>query len=1143
MKKDGSSLVRRQLDFREKILTKTTFYIDIREDDLKKRISRRIRDLGGQVEGFLSKDVHILLTDSNNTSQKIGPSASLTPSPDPETKITVPLSRGKALLLKATKQSSSCQQSAQGADIVQNALNLGVKVEKAKDFLKSTHKYAQKLKQVKALQSDSIDGITPLQWKNSDKENFSVLKVEDDRKVFRPFLKHFKDSFPKIRYNDDLASPFDKGVMLCRTVENKTKNRYSTKGKSTVAKGKGGFCEACDYWYRCSLREHLNSMKHQKFVQTNKNFIELDQIINKMPNIKDFMSKFNLDYERSAEIKPNLVLTEKLATKPSTEGCGVDNCKITVETCEIPMEMSASPRCVPVNHDKESVLSNCEIVVSPVPELGNIKCDGDMSMEVDVSTSKYPFDECSRDSGTGPEIQEDISIPCDFIQTVCSNRDTGHITDEDSAFQHDQTSNTIPGSEITTGSVLPNSTLSQSMGSFIGPSIDSDNAVFLDLTVKKNNIPVQEVTSNVRKKLSAIVIADNNGAQSEGCHINHFNIENKENIDNSVREPSSFSFAGVDSLLLTSPAGHNTSPKLAASGVKLDFANIAAGWMKDMSQTPGQQNPETSTTSCKKKRSTKKSKKHSSMSKRKKKLKKKSEVSKESGWPFSLFSTNPNESSESDLELPQLPVMNSNLAKQRLIEKERKLQSSPIQFCSRQMQDQRTSSTCTKKRVNHHHRKSLGIKRLSNSPSFSLSEGLRNIQTKMPQYFSDKLPCSVTPTHIPMVLDSEPPQLSHFRCIEVQQKARPQSCPVLSPMPSSNTVYAQDESLSSRVLDSQSSWQVDSYSQTLPYMQSLDSSQIQGTPKGSKLESENFRTPTNQELDDSGTEEYYNTPTDQVSLLQCDTKNSPLVCKQNVHKKFGTPQQCDNQLSEYDSDTEAYMPYSPECPVLELEQQDSSQATIIPLLCEGGHAAKIYSDKSDSFDKNDAKDGLERQASNTHIGMSNCTNTFTYKTGSEVKSCSELSFSVDSILSGRTGKKRTLSVNGDSEGGLASPSSALYINKDVIEQPMQELQDFTPTTEKKKRKRKRHVSKKDKGAGCQYYACPQEGTKIKLCRVIVTPMEQKNNLKTFWKVTKAGSCRLVFSAEKNKGNNDSKVRKRDSSDDQVQGSKRRKLVY
>ncbi|OWF34804.1 Protein DBF4-like A [Mizuhopecten yessoensis] len=99
MKKDGSSLVRRQLDFREKILTKTTFYIDIREDDLKKRISRRIRDLGGQVEGFLSKDVHILLTDSNNTSQKIGPSASLTPSPDPETKITVPLSRGEHMKL------------------------------------------------------------------------------------------------------------------------------------------------------------------------------------------------------------------------------------------------------------------------------------------------------------------------------------------------------------------------------------------------------------------------------------------------------------------------------------------------------------------------------------------------------------------------------------------------------------------------------------------------------------------------------------------------------------------------------------------------------------------------------------------------------------------------------------------------------------------------------------------------------------------------------------------------------------------------------------------------------------------------------------------------------------------------------------
>lgn len=92
MKKDGSSQVRRQLDFREKVFTEKTFYIDIREEDLKKRISRRIHELGGQVEGFLSKDVHIMVTDSNNTTNNETRVAS--PSPTLLNN-KVPLSRGR----------------------------------------------------------------------------------------------------------------------------------------------------------------------------------------------------------------------------------------------------------------------------------------------------------------------------------------------------------------------------------------------------------------------------------------------------------------------------------------------------------------------------------------------------------------------------------------------------------------------------------------------------------------------------------------------------------------------------------------------------------------------------------------------------------------------------------------------------------------------------------------------------------------------------------------------------------------------------------------------------------------------------------------------------------------------------------------
>jgi hypothetical protein len=42
--------------------------------------------------------------------------------------------------------------------------------------------------------------------------------------------------------------------------------------------------------------------------------------------------------------------------------------------------------------------------------------------------------------------------------------------------------------------------------------------------------------------------------------------------------------------------------------------------------------------------------------------------------------------------------------------------------------------------------------------------------------------------------------------------------------------------------------------------------------------------------------------------------------------------------------------------------------------------------------------------------------------------------------------------------------------------------------------------------------------KIKLCKVVITPIQKNGNLMTYWKVRKSGGCRLVFSSEKRKAN-------------------------
>ena len=59
----SSGGVRRKLSFEKLPYSGKSFYLDIKNASVKTKISRRITDLGGQIETFLSKDVHLLITD------------------------------------------------------------------------------------------------------------------------------------------------------------------------------------------------------------------------------------------------------------------------------------------------------------------------------------------------------------------------------------------------------------------------------------------------------------------------------------------------------------------------------------------------------------------------------------------------------------------------------------------------------------------------------------------------------------------------------------------------------------------------------------------------------------------------------------------------------------------------------------------------------------------------------------------------------------------------------------------------------------------------------------------------------------------------------------------------------------------------
>uniref|UniRef100_A0A8D2ITB4 BRCT domain-containing protein n=1 Tax=Varanus komodoensis TaxID=61221 RepID=A0A8D2ITB4_VARKO len=131
-----------------KPLTGKVFYLDIPSNILSEKIAKDLKELGGRVEGFLSKDISYLI--SNKKEAKFAQSlVQASPVPSPESVYnggnssphpssrrdrhdgssfkmvdTVRMSRGKSLVEKAIKE----QELIPSGSILSNALSWGVKI-------------------------------------------------------------------------------------------------------------------------------------------------------------------------------------------------------------------------------------------------------------------------------------------------------------------------------------------------------------------------------------------------------------------------------------------------------------------------------------------------------------------------------------------------------------------------------------------------------------------------------------------------------------------------------------------------------------------------------------------------------------------------------------------------------------------------------------------------------------------------------------------------------------------------------------------------------------------------------------------------------------------------------------------------------
>ncbi|XP_045157570.2 uncharacterized protein LOC123523891 [Mercenaria mercenaria] len=283
MKPKSSGLrARRSLTFEERPYAGKTFYVDVKSASAKSKISQRIQHLGGQIENFLSKDLSLLITDKNSTRQSRDDCSSK------QAVKSVPLSRGQALLLKASAN-QNCDSNNNSNGLLQSAAKLGIKIETPAGFLRDSSKLLEKLapETPPGKLDTSMSGMSPITW-DSEKENGPVIKVEDEDGLYRPLFKQF-ESFPQVSYNET-GSPFDVGVVLTKVKE----SNNQSKKKSAGGVLRGGYCESCDHWYKCSLREHLNSEKHKEFISVAENFTSLNHVSSCLPNLGKFVGKYGL---------------------------------------------------------------------------------------------------------------------------------------------------------------------------------------------------------------------------------------------------------------------------------------------------------------------------------------------------------------------------------------------------------------------------------------------------------------------------------------------------------------------------------------------------------------------------------------------------------------------------------------------------------------------------------------------------------------------------------------------------------------------------------------------------------------------------------------------------------------------------------
>jgi len=253
-------------------------FLDVKDYSKIGQLEAAIRQFGGTIEKFLSKEITCVVTNRERTEglslQKDVSASAHSQSFRPSASGGRVLSRGQALLMHSNslKDTSVCEP-------VAFAEMWGIKIITLDTIVQAIDRQLQAC-------SPSSSPVTKQPIKPHrvvKKTNFvgAFIKVEDTESNFRPFFSQYL-TFPRLDLEGDLSN----GIFRCAETVRPVAVRMNVSApaastRKQKASCRRGYCECCDTMYD-ELGQHLTSAGHQRFAENVENFADLDKLINEI---------------------------------------------------------------------------------------------------------------------------------------------------------------------------------------------------------------------------------------------------------------------------------------------------------------------------------------------------------------------------------------------------------------------------------------------------------------------------------------------------------------------------------------------------------------------------------------------------------------------------------------------------------------------------------------------------------------------------------------------------------------------------------------------------------------------------------------------------------------------------------------------